>query len=169
MLNNFCFHVYAQKWHMWNAKCLGHRKKWLHKAGWKEFRVQPRGATHHIITCDRALITSHLLIDNTNTVHRTGHKKKESQAEFDVRFFKFIMLDFSRLLDFSRRIPGVKSWIKPWLNICLVWDGSTKTRSTAVTAPILWPLTIHCILSLWTPKWVTVYSRKSCFTGLSKL
>ena len=21
MLNNYCFHVYAQKWHMWNVKC----------------------------------------------------------------------------------------------------------------------------------------------------
>ena len=32
--------------------------------------AQPRGTTHHIITCDRALITSCLLIDNT--VHSTG-------------------------------------------------------------------------------------------------
>ena len=31
-----------------------------------------QGVTQHIITCDRALITSYLLIDNT--VHSTGQR-----------------------------------------------------------------------------------------------
>ena len=42
------------------------------RPGERSSECGPGGATHHIITCDRALITSYLLIDNT--VHSTGQR-----------------------------------------------------------------------------------------------